>query len=353
MALNFVKFQRGTQAQYDRLKLAGRLESDALYFIYDSTAPEDGGLLYLGEVLIGGTGAAAVTQLNDLSDVHFGDVSLSDGMILQYNQNTGKWQPRSIKTAVEQSGANMGAPDLPIVASTTKAEQETVAHAIAGVDPEPLEGDIVFVSGIPYIFDGSSWILLTGTSLEDRIASLESTTGALQTTVNNLSSALGSVQTQVSTIDSRIAAAVDGANHLTYLVQNTLPTVTPENVGSLQKTVFLIPNGETEGNNQYDEYMYVSGNYEKLGSWGADLSGYVTTSTFESRVGNLEAEMANLPSRLAPYLTIATYQSEVGSLSALATAVEKQNTTVVQEIIELNSRLQWQELEELDPNSGD
>ena len=36
MAANFVKFQRGTQAQYDRLKTAGRLESDALYFIYDA-----------------------------------------------------------------------------------------------------------------------------------------------------------------------------------------------------------------------------------------------------------------------------------------------------------------------------
>ncbi len=352
MALNFVKFQRGTQEAYNRLKTANRLESDALYFIYDKDAPEDGGLLYLGDVLIGGTGAAGVTQLNELSDVNFGDAALLDGMILQYNNNTHQWQPKSIKTAIENSGANMGATDLPIVQSTTKTEQETVAHAIAAVDADPIEGDIVFVNNIPYIFDGSSWILLTGTALEDRVAGLESTTNNLQTSVRNLGSALGAVQNEVSTIDSRIAAAVDGANHLSYLVQDSLPTVTEENVGSLSKTVFLIPNENSEGNNQYDEYMYVSGSYEKLGSWGADLRGYVTTSTFESSVGSLETEMANLPTRLAPYLTIATYQSEVGSLSDLATGVGKQSTTVVQEILELNSRLQWQELDEEESNGG-
>ena len=247
----------------------------------------------------------------------------------------------------------MGATDLPIVSSTTKTEQETVAHAIDVVDADPIEGDIVFVNNVPYIFDGSNWILLTGTALESRVAGLETTTSNLQTSIRNMGETLGTVQNEVSTIDTRIATAIAGANHLTYLVQDQLPTVTEENVGSLSHTVFLIPNGETDGNNQYDEYMYVSSSFEKLGSWGADLSGYVTTSTFDSRVGSLETQMAQLPSRLAAYLPIATYQTEVGSLSTLATAVEKQSTTIVQEIIELNNRLQWQELEDdEEPNSG-
>ena len=48
---NYVRFQRGTQEAYDKLKQAGRLNDYILYFIYD---PDDAsvGTLYMGSRLI-------------------------------------------------------------------------------------------------------------------------------------------------------------------------------------------------------------------------------------------------------------------------------------------------------------
>ena len=69
--INYVKFQRGTQEAYARIKERNALDANTLYFIYNDPENEEaGGLLYLGERLIGGTGSGnVVTSLNDLSDV--------------------------------------------------------------------------------------------------------------------------------------------------------------------------------------------------------------------------------------------------------------------------------------------
>lgn len=350
MPLNFVKFQRGSNEAYQALKTANRLESDALYFIYDKLHPDDGGLLYLGDVLIGGSGQANVESLGDLSDVSMPSPStLLDGMILQYNVTTADWRPVSITYAIEHSGASMGGNvDLPIVRSVTKGNNDTIDQAIATVDADPIEGDIVFVSGVPYIYNGSSWQILTGSVMSDKVSALETAVSNLQSSVSGLSTALSGVQSQLATVDSRIATAVAGANHLTYSVleeNENLPTPTEQTVNQISKTVFLVPNGETTGENKYDEYMYVSGSYEKLGDWGVNLSNYVTTTTFESRVGSLETAMANLPTTLNAYVTLSKYNSEVGDLQTLLTATGKQSTTIVNEIIELQGRLQWNELD--------
>ena len=38
MAVNYVKFQRGSQEAYNALKSAGRLDEDTLYFIYNTSS---------------------------------------------------------------------------------------------------------------------------------------------------------------------------------------------------------------------------------------------------------------------------------------------------------------------------
>ena len=100
----FVKFQRGSQAAYDALVATNPAASsdffDTLYFIYDKTHPEDGGLLYLGDTLIGGTGVnIGSTDLASLTDVDLSDLSSfsnnGDGALLQYNALTDKWEPIS------------------------------------------------------------------------------------------------------------------------------------------------------------------------------------------------------------------------------------------------------------------
>ena len=51
MAVNYVYFQRGSKTAYNALKNAGRIDNNALYFIYDSEDSSTGSL-YLGTKLI-------------------------------------------------------------------------------------------------------------------------------------------------------------------------------------------------------------------------------------------------------------------------------------------------------------
>lgn len=328
MALNFVKFQRGSQAAYDRLKLNNRLEDDALYFIYDKDQPDDGGLLYLGKVLIGGTGTAVgASQLDDLSDVTISGVTLQDGMILKYNATSSQWKPISIKTAIEQSGASLDA-GISVI-NGTLGDEESVNDALTRLDVDKSEGDIVFVSGVPYIYNGSTWQTLVGQSLEDRVAALE---------------------TGLAAVDGKIATAIAGANHLTYsVVDGSLPTITEENVGSLTNTVFLVPNGDEEGEDQYVEYMVINNQYEKLGTWGADLSNYATITQLNTAVGNLEDAINDAIDGLQAtlgdtYVTLNKYNTEVGDLSQLLTATGKESTTIVGEILDIYDKLTWHDL---------
>lgn len=315
MAFNFVKFQRGTPKQYDRLKNAqggSRLENDALYFIYDKTAPENGGLLYLGDVLIGGTSNAVnSTALSDLTDVDLSNTTLLDGMILQYNLTSQKWTPVA------------GSELLPIVASGTKIDNQTANDVLDRIDPNPIEGDIVFVNNVPYISDGTQWRLLVGQDLEERVSALE---------------------TGLEAVDGKIDAAIARANHLSYEVVQTLPTVTDENSNTLTNKVFLVPNGQDSGENRYDEYMLVNGNYEKVGNFGPDLSNYVTLTTFNTDIGNLQTSINNLRSNFDNYVLISTYENEIGDINALRTKAEDNDITVVEELVELHDRLIWHEL---------
>ena len=88
MAVNYVKFQRGTQAAYNKLANAvpSRLDENTLYFIY----PEDNssvGKLYLGTRLINGTdintfsnfkaGAILEIDFNDTGDIIYSHKELA------------------------------------------------------------------------------------------------------------------------------------------------------------------------------------------------------------------------------------------------------------------------------------
>lgn len=314
MALNFVKFQRGSAAAYENLKRNHRLESDALYFIYDSSAPEEGGLLYLGDVLIGGTSSAVnSTALSDLTDVNLSGTTLLDGMILQYNATSHQWTP-------------IASSELrPVIAAGTQVDGQSVQDVLNRIDSTPADGDIIFVNNVPYIYDGTNWRLLVGQDLEDRVTALE---------------------TGMEAVDGKIDAAIARANHLSYQVVSTLPTITQDNTSTLTNKVFLVPNGESTGDDRYEEYMLVNGNYEKLGTFGADLDDYVTVTTFNTDIGNLQTSINNLRSSLDNYVLVTTYENEVGDISDLRTATGDNDITIVEEIVELHDRLIWHDMTE-------
>ena len=306
---NFVKFQRGSEAAYESLKNNNRLESDALYFVYDRLHPEEGGLLYLGEVLIGGAGnGSSISALNDLSDVSAANPL--NGVILQYQSSSQSW------TTVSPTEI------LPIVDSGSQRGTETVQQTLTRIDSTPLEGDIVFVDNVPYIYNGTTWQLLVGQDMEDRVTAIETT---------------------LQSIDGRIAEAIADANHLSYQVVQSLPAV--ENADN--NVVYLVRNNESTGDNLYDEYMLVGNNLEKIGGFTANLNNYVTTNTFNSTVGDLQDSIANLESNFDDYVTLTKYGNEIGDISDLRTETGDNTITVIDEIINIDGRLRWNEL-----NSG-
>ena len=106
---NYVRFQRGTQEAYDKLKQAGRLNDYILYFIYD---PDDAsvGTLYMGSRLISGGDATVIASaLKDLTDVVINESG--ENYFLVQNAK-GKWVSTSLNNVVALIKSQLGEPDL-------------------------------------------------------------------------------------------------------------------------------------------------------------------------------------------------------------------------------------------------
>ena len=354
----FVKFQRGSQTAYNNLKNNSRLEEDALYFIYDKNNPSNGGNLYLGEILIGGTGSGSgIDRLSNLIDVD--TTGVAQGALLHYDTTTQKWviaTPKDVGTVnVSIGSAN---------------ENESIADARDRLNASPKEGDIIVLDGEPYVYDGNTWTSLVSTSLSNRITIVENTVSNLQSSfsilsssVNALQSDMTAVQSGLQAVDGKISAAIASANHLRYepvanvsdfesIVAQASTTSASYNV------VYLVPNSSGTSGNIYDEFMIINGTQEKLGSWQADLNNYVTTSVFTSAVNELSSQITSFSNNFSNYVTTTVFNNTVGSLDDLLTATEKESTNVIAELLDvrsnvialtssvttINNRLQWNEL---------
>lgn len=99
---------------------------------------------------------------------------------------------------------------------------------------------------------------------------------AITTALTNYATNAG-VQTAIATalvnymtgteVNAAIAAAVADAAHIKFESVDALPETGTANV------IYLVPNGGS-GQNAKDEYMWVGGKWELMGSTTVDLSGY-------------------------------------------------------------------------------
>lgn len=335
---NFVKFQRGSATAYANLQ---KKDNDTLYFVYDSTNPSAGGLLYLGTVLIGGTGSLLNSvAMSDITDVDLTDIA--DGALLQYKVTSNKWEA-VMPSDVGATGGGATSVNVGIL-----VDDETVAQALDRLNASPNEGDITIVNGEPYIYDGSTWRALTSTDISGRVSALETTVGTLNSGVATLTSSVASLETQMAAVDGKIASAISSANHLTYAVVGSISEVDDAITSGgpeLGRTVFLVPNTNNTTGNLYDEYMVVNNNKELLGNFGSvDLSGYVITGDFNSAVGTLTSSINALTSSLSNYLIVSRFETEVGDINNLYTATGDSSATVIDEIINIYQMLEWSEI---------
>ena len=253
MAVNYVKFQRGTITAYNRLS---KKDENTLYFIYDNDDTTRGSL-YLGDRLISanvgsGSSAGALSDLQDtlITETHTGDFLVQD--------SSGKWKNISLEEVINliknaETASLLNIDEKQFDFTPVSGELSLKGFSSASVNMVPVKDDN----------NELSWTSLP-IDLSGQVANLETE--------------LAKVKTDLQAVDGKIL----NANHLKYEVIQNLDEALNEN------TVYLYPSTSQIDNNVYDEFMFVDGSLERLGSFAPDLSQYVTTAQFDNIVGNLD-----------------------------------------------------------------
>ena len=285
MAINYVKFMRGSQALYNSLATK---DQDTLYFVYENIG-DDHGKLYLGNKLISGSSSnpGGDVSISDLADILI-DNNLADGDFLVYDEAEEKWVNKPLAEAL----------DVPVMRGATEN-----ANGAAGLVPMPVAGDqLKFLRG-----DGT-WATVTAElSQEDR----ESIAG---------------LQSQVTTLigdDPNKSVATIVAEKVAELL---IPENADESLDTLQEIADWIqdhPNDVAEINSSISLLQTKVSALEDL------LNGTDQVDGLEERVSNLETTMGTFTPVVDKYV-------DVGS------AISYLNNSVT----EINDRLRWHELSE-------
>lgn len=134
-------------------------------------------------------------------------------------------------------------------------------------------------------FNEEDWILIarkeiTADEIRINFADQEDT---VQGAIDTLKTDQDELGDQVSAIEEKIPESASSTNQLvtknevlalptfTYMVVNELPETGEE------KIIYLVPKAG-EGNDVHDEYIWVNGGYELIGTTAVDLSGYLPTT---------------------------------------------------------------------------
>lgn len=318
----YVKFIRGTQAAFNALTVK---DSNALYFISEDGAST--GSLYLGSKLISG-GVSGTSELGKIVIENVGDKH-----ILYYDYATGAWVNGSIWDAIgEMTGASSTADGTAGLVPTPKAGQQGLF----------LRGDGQWAEAVEFNNNNFTKNLsgkVTLLNFEEAASGdilRKSSVGSLEWI--NEETLFTAVNSKISTLQSMIEQLEGG-------VVRTIVGSTDEidvNAEGVDKYIFMVPKTDTsDTNNLYDEYMVVEvDGVKQIEMIGAGLSGnitgYVTTKTFNTTVGNLNTKFDD-------YVTLNKYNAEVGELSE-DMLNNWTKTTIVEQVDFLTDLLSWYQL---------
>jgi len=277
-----VKFRVGDYASYTGL---GTKDQDTLYFITDLRQIFKGDVPYTGGIY------KTVVSFPESGDVNTLYVNAANGQVCY-------WDGAQYVTVVKATGQTIsGAGDNNTLA-TTKAVVDYVAAQIAGQDIgslvtriETAEGEIDTLQGQMGVVqgEGEGSIKKALTDAKAYADSLAPNYAAAEHThemddVTGLNDALGAKADKANTLagygitdaytkgetDSAIATAVANAGHLKRTIVEALPDVGDAD----EHTIYMVGDGEGEGNQKYEEFMLVNGAFEKIGDSAVDLTDY-------------------------------------------------------------------------------
>lgn len=167
MAINYVRFQRGSQAAYDKLISTDRIDDNTLYFIY-TDKDANTGTLYMGDKLIGTSGIDITSlSLNDLTDVIVDGADTNSFLV---KNEDGNWVARNASDVATLIQANF---KNATVYQVTLLDDETHEEAIKRIvgDAFISSGDISIVKDpiannkyeyTSYVYTGEVWAAMDG-----------------------------------------------------------------------------------------------------------------------------------------------------------------------------------------------
>lgn len=180
-------------------------------------------------------------------------------MLLQYNSTTngGQWEAVELSTFINTLPVS-GKDNINIVDSLNTIQN-------------PENKDIAVIGEDVYLYNGTTWLHLTNSELENQIGQKGNPSEGIPAT--GLYKEIADLAANTFT-KTEVLNQIAGANHLKYAIVTNKSDIDLNNEDVVKNTIFLVmksPNAE----DGYDEYFVIDGELEKIGSWGADLNNYV------------------------------------------------------------------------------
>lgn len=158
-----------------------------------------------------------------------------------------------------------------------------------GIDASAVKNYVQIVENLPeagqeqgviYI-QGTTGSIWNGTNFQTIFTDLQPLTGRVEA----LETSIANVYTKTEA-DNKIAEAVGKISTLKRVVVDSLESVeTPD-----ENTIYMVAKAAGSGNQNYDEYMYINGNFEKIGDTEVDLTDYAKTADVDTKISTAKNE---------------------------------------------------------------
>lgn len=292
MAVNYVKFMRGSQALYNSLATK---DQDTLYFVYENVG-DDHGKLYLGNKLISGSSSnpSGDISISNLQDVLF-DNNLADGDFLVYDEAEEKWVNKPLAEAL----------NVPIMRGASAS-----ADGATGLVPVPVMGD-----QLKYLRGDGTWA-----AVEAQLSEAD------RQTISDLQEV---TTTLVGDDEGQSVAEIVTAKVAELLI----PENADESLDTLQEIAQWIQDHPDDASAMNESITVLEGRVDDLEEL---LNGANGNDGLVDRVEALETSVGGLQTVMGTFVAVPGSYSDVGS------AISHLNTSVT----EINDRLRWHELDE-------
>ena len=191
---------------------------------------------------------------------------------------------------------------------------QTIQNIQTGITE--IKGDITTIEGDITTIEGDITNIMNGTGLGEDGAYTPDSTNEIISAATNITEAINNIANAVKNID--VAEVV---------------TALPDSNQDSDKIYILANTGETGTNNTYVEYLWVNGQWEKIGEFqtSIDLSGYVETTALTQTLASYVQSTA-LTQTLGDYVTNESLSTTLGDY-----VTEANFTTSVTEVLTANN----------------